>query len=430
MITQQEIIDRLNQLTLRYNLTWYDIKYDADKAIAKINAYLGTKYPKMSSILISPTSTYTVGNTDADAGEVEVTVYEIFPEEHIHNVVIPFIAMEVLARDEEFTTIYNKYAHEVEDGLFTMFQKEFNRVPFVFRQNPDKGVFFPSDSAQGRIQRNRIEADLPIYKFRVYYHINKGDIVLSSDTSLRFTEDYTAYLYGTTAVIKGWDYQMLSYDGTKAYEFAGWMKNKNPATINTYTVGSEVEILSDLHLYANWIVEDTLRVDHMTGTVYIKDEFKKSLTNLIIPDYIGGTMITTIPTNFLHGTGNGLGDDYATHLEKIVLPKNLTRIEQRAFYRFNGTSIIFPDAHIDIRYGGISIEAWAFESTPNLTSIILTPNIIAIETNTFPQTEDKTMVVYCRILERNKPDGWTDGWYASPNPEQNYNIFIWWGYNG
>ena len=59
-MTQQEMLNRLNQLTLGYNLTWQDVHYDADKAINKINNYLGTIYPSMSSVLLSPDSSYTV----------------------------------------------------------------------------------------------------------------------------------------------------------------------------------------------------------------------------------------------------------------------------------------------------------------------------------------------------------------------------------
>ena len=51
MLTQQDLINRLNQLTLRYNLTWFDIKYDADKAINKINSFMGTKYPKLTDYM-------------------------------------------------------------------------------------------------------------------------------------------------------------------------------------------------------------------------------------------------------------------------------------------------------------------------------------------------------------------------------------------
>ena len=47
--------------------------------------------------------------------------------------------MEILARDEEFTTIFNKYAAEVEEGLFNMFQNEFNRAFFLDKS--DQGAF-------------------------------------------------------------------------------------------------------------------------------------------------------------------------------------------------------------------------------------------------------------------------------------------------
>ena len=39
---KQRDIERLNRLTIGYNITWDDVKYDADRAIDKINAFLGS----------------------------------------------------------------------------------------------------------------------------------------------------------------------------------------------------------------------------------------------------------------------------------------------------------------------------------------------------------------------------------------------------
>jgi hypothetical protein len=455
MITQQEIVDRLNQLTMKYNLTWNDIKYDADKAIMKINSYLGAKYPKMSQVLLTPTSVYALGYTDDMDGDGDndgdYTLYEIFPDDYIHSIVIPFIAMEVLARDEEFTTIYNKYGVELEDGLFTMFQNEFNNIPLVFRQNPNQGVFFASESAQGRVQRNK-EADLPVFKFRVYYHINNSEIVLSSDTLINFVSDSTAYLYGDTAVIKDWNTQLLSCDGTKVFRFTGWSKNKNEVTTDNFRPGSSVVMFSDLHLYANWTEISTLSIDRLNGTVYIKEEYIHSLTTLIIPEYVNNIPVTTIPTYFLFGAERNAGHlpnntdgsvlnstNYAERLQKIVLPKTIRYINEKAFSCFCGTSIIIPEIPLTPVYDGITIDVDAFEYTPNLNSIIIPANVTTIKGPIFNALANKMLTIYCRILERNVPGyysqngiyrGWNSGWQGASNPAINYTVNVWWGYNG
>ncbi len=240
MITQQAIVDEINRLTLQYNITWLDILIDADKAITKINNFIGTKYPSMSSVLDAPTRTYAFRSGVEEDGPVD-TPY--FPDEHIYGVVIPFIAMEVLARDEEFTTVYNKYANDLEDGLFQMFQKEFNRVPLAFRQNPDAGVFFAADSALSEVARNG-EADLPVYKFKVHYHINQEDIALGD---IRFVEDTRAYLYEDTTVVKGWNTELISADGIKVYSFTGWSRDPNSVADAECAVGTEITLLTDVH---------------------------------------------------------------------------------------------------------------------------------------------------------------------------------------
>lgn len=413
MITLQEMLDRLNQLTLRYNLTWSDIKYDADKAIAKINAFMGTTYPKLSHHLISPESTYTVN--------VDGVQQEIIPEEYIHSIVIPFIAMEVLARDEEFTTIYNKYAAEVEDGLFTMFQKEFNRVPLVFRQNPDQGVFFSPDSALGVIQRNDT-VNLPVFKFRVHYHINNDDIVLSTGTALSFVEDTQAYLYGEVATVMGWNIDLLSFNGNYAYTFVGWSRNKAQVTEAYIEEGATLEMISDVHLYANWTRTSVLSITSL-GEVSIKDQYKPSLTYLAIPDTVNNIPVRKIASNFVMDSVAG-GTRNADNLDVIILPKYLDEIKMNAFKNFKGSAIHFyegPGAQ------DVAIRTNAFIDTPNLYSIIVPTNVMTIDYYGFPAVSNKPFTIYCRFLEQNKPSGWNVNWYQPSTAT--YTVDIMWGYN-
>lgn len=436
-MTQQELIDRLNQLTLHYNLTWFDIKYDADKAIAKINSFMGAQYPKMSVVLTHPEASYTVRVsqyrnliTDAvcldsqDGACALVAVdHPIFPEEYMHSVVIPFIAMEILARDEEFTTIYNKYAAELEDGLFNMFQREFNKVPLVFRQQPDQGVFFASDTAQGRVTHNNLK-DLPVFKFRVHYHINNDEIVFSA--GLKFTEDTRAYLYGDIATVKGWNIDMINYIGTQAYHFKGWARNKNEVMTTLILAGAQLTMMSDVHLYAQWDVINTLAIT-AAGVVSIKDTYKPSLTYLLVPDRINNIPVTEIKTDFILNTLNG---NHANNLMTIILPKYLKHIQAGAFNGFQGTDIVLPETPITLTYPGISIDANAFMSTPNLREITLPLNVHQVAANAFPAVVNKNLIIRCRRLEVPTPDGWASSWYAGSNPAVNYTVEVVWGYNG
>lgn len=415
MFTQQDLMDRLNHLTLQHNLTWRDVKYDADKAINKVNSFLGTVYPKMSDILLSPESTYTFRADGMD--------YEYFPEEHIHGVIIPYIAMQVLAREEEFTTIYNKFDQDLEEGLFTMFQKEFNRVPLAFRQNPDQGVFFAADSALAGVNYNSV-TQLPTYKFSVKYHINNDNIALSS--GMRFVEDTRAYGYEDTYTIKGWNAELLSVDGTKAYKFLRWAKNPNEVTEVGLEVGTAHTVLTDVNLYAIWEEVDVLDIT-IDGIVTIKDVYKQSLANLIIPDMVKGVIVRTIPTDFLKHSTDGTKN--ADNLSSIVLPNYITAINARAFSGFAGNSIIIPETPIGMTYPGISIGTNAFMHTHKLKDIIIPTNVHTIELHAFPETTDKSMVIYVRALQQNKPDAWNVEWYGPTNEAQNYFVDVVWGHN-
>lgn len=408
MLTQQDIVNRLNQLTLRYNLTWDDIKYDADKAIVRINNFMGTKYPKMSEHLVAPDSTYTV-----NAGGV---LYEIFPEEYIHGIVIPFIAMEVLARDEEFTTIYNKYHKDVEDALFDMFQNEFNKVPYVFRQNPDQGVFFTAGNRADRFRRNDKE-QLPTFKFRVYYHTNT---VNATSVQQVVVEDVHAYEYGDKVIVQNYEHTLLSYDGTMAYSLLGWAYGRNFVTETLIEPGTELTIKSDIHLYAQWTSEPTLNI--FNGEVSIKSAYRETLTNLIIPDYVGGQLVRKISSHFC-GNSSISGEKLAYNLMSITLPTYLTHIKTNAFDGFKGSVLVFKPSE-----SSVTIEEGAFSNTPNLTSIVIPENVKTIEAGAFPVVSNKRMTIYCRKLQDNA--GYVTGWYAPSDSSVNYTVEVKWGYNG
>lgn len=410
MITQKELVNRLNQLTLRYNLTWDDIKYDADKAIAKINAYLGAKYPRMSSVMAAPHLGYTLNTGGVDR--------EIFPDEYIHSVVIPYVAMEVLARDEEFTTIYNKYTAELEDGLFTMFQKEFNRVPLVFRQDNDQGVFFEEGGIKDAVARN-IEENLPTFKFRVFYHVNNDLAVLSTN----FVEDNYAYAYGEEATILSWSNTLLSFNGATAYEFLGWVQDRQQVLATT-SFPDKVVMHSDLHLYAKWNAVSTLAITTV-GTVTLKGRYSNLITYLEIPERIEGILVQVIPPEFCikDSAGDGIATD---NLRTIVLPKYLTTISGSAFTNFKGDTIVFQETPIvPSVYQGVTIGTNAFAAASNLRDIILPANIREIMVNAFPEVSGALPItIRCRTLAINKPGAWEDGWYAPTRAT------VVWGYNG
>jgi hypothetical protein len=455
MLTQQELVDRLNQLTLRYNLTWFDIKYDADKAINKINGFMGTKYPKLSLHMIGPLSTYSFPFTyTKEDGTTATNDYEIIKEEYFHSVIIPYIAMEVLSRDEEFTTIYNKYLTEMNDGLFDMFQKEFNSVPFEFRQNPNEGVFFGLDTAQGIIQHNERNLNIPTFKFRVNYYAHDNGIDLSLGNisndpnnnivfDNQFITDPKAYAYDESATIlypsknnNAYIYY-YSVDGATAYQFNSWsreIKLSSAAYTEVVGVPTIVKMRSDLNLYAVWDKTPVLQiVTGSSGTVVINAIHRAALVNLVIPEYVNGIQVITIPTDFITAPA-ATPTAITTITDKlrgaIHLPNSVNIISSGAFNNFQGE-------RIELNEGITTIGANAFANTPNLKEIIIPSTVTTIDAGAFPVVAGKHFVIKSRKLEANRPSGWagttannvfTPTWYAAST--STYTVEIVWGYNG
>lgn len=416
-MTQSEILQRLNQLTLRYNLTWFDIKYDADKAIDKINNFMGTKYPRMSDILTAPESTYTLRSEGVDV--------PIFPTEYIHSVVIPYIATEVLARDEEFTTIYNKYMMEIEDGLFNMFQKEFNRVPFVFRQHPDRGVLFPSGSHQAKIVHNSMK-DLPQFKFRVRFYNTNPNIVMDANQSFPSPSDtYTpnkAYDYDEKLTLPNVVGTYLSQDGATAYTFRGWTQAPSIAadiiTADIITAGTKVPVRSDLHYYAVWQSESTL--SNTSGALSIKDDYRSKLTTLVIPTIVDGKRVTSIATSFTSG---------AAKLKKVVLPHTSITLSTNAFNSTTIETLIFP--RLKPHEEGITIQPGALMNLSNITELYIPERVLNISKNAIGAASGHHITLYIERLKDNIPASWHEDYiYDVGDPNAHGTVEVRYGYHG
>lgn len=377
-MTQQEFMNYLNRLTVGYRLTWEDIKYDADKAIHKINDYLGTCYPEISEVMTAPHHTYSIV-----AGNKKIP---IFPKRYLISIVIPFVASEVLARDEEFTTIYNKYLVEVEEGLYNMFQNEFNKVPHMFRQSKDEGVFFAIDHPLHKTSMHK--QNIPFIKLRVYYHVNNNDIAYTP-------VDLKSYNYGDEITLIKPDKIFIGQDGTTAYTFKYW--SYEPIDISIHAEDT-ISITSDVHLYAIWNKDSTLHI--ADETVYIKPEYKDLLYTLTIPKYIGSDTIKYINKDFA-----------GPHLVQIVLPSSNITLKSESFANYNG-ALIFPKYDY-LRYSPkIVIESDAIG--PNVYTYIdganyvlyLPCSVYRVESNAV-----KCEYIYCEYEE--KPNGWNDTWCAN-----------------
>ena len=391
-MTQQDIINELNRMVIGYNINWDMIKYDADRAIMKINAHLGAEYPMMSAVMLSPQHRYTIKVDNRDV--------PIFPERYILTVVIPFIASEVLARDEEFTTIYNKYVMDFDNGLFDMFQNEFNKVPPVFRQDKDVGVFFSKDIKEYKIHEDR-DRDLPTFEFKVYYHFNVKDYYPLQ----QFTIDTQRYKYGTDAVVLDATIKNFVND-IDAYKFLGWATSPTGETI-MYNAGENItNITEDIHLFAQWDKKCVLNIT-TSGVLSLNGDYKSLLSTLIIPPYVDGTLVRTIAKGFNAGANN---------LISVTLPRTNLTIESEAFNNTALKTLILPSYDYLRNYPSrITLNADAIKSH-SLTHLYIPYSVSNITKGAI----NNVPVIRCEI--ETKPNSWEDGWYTGTDVDVEWGV--------
>lgn len=378
-MTQRDIVNELNRMVIGYNITWDMIKYDADRAIMKINTYLGAEYPRMSEIMNHDYSRYILRANGKDV--------PIFPERYILTVVIPFIATEVLARDEEFTTIYNKYAMDVENGLFDMFQNEYNKVPLMFRQDKDVGVFFSSDIKEHKIHKDR-DTQLPIFEVNVYYYMNKHDA--SPDNY--FTQDLKKYKYGSDITCKSPTITEFQ-DGIYCYTFVGWSTSSDSTITTIYEPDDTFEnVKQDLHLYAVWDKQCMLSITN--GLLSIKDTYKNKLTVLNIPMYVEGQLVKELAENFTDG---------CTNLSLISLPQTKLTLNANSVKGTSIKKLILPPYDYLRGKPEIIIKSGAILDT-SITYLYIPYSVHTIEAGAIRGIDN----IQCEVAE--KPNDWADGW--------------------
>lgn len=393
MLTRKDMVDRLNALTLKYNLRWEDIKYDMDKALAEINFLMGTRYPAFSNKLLMDNSTYSI--------RIKGMQVPIIKDDYFHSVVFPYVAMEVLAREEEFTTVYSKYQEEFEKGKHKMFSNEFAFVPDYFKRNRDEGVIIPSTKhvhMKGKSYRNITNPYGDAYpnhhnkhrhldrpEFKVIYHINNEHMIKPE----HFVEDTQVYTYGELATIQGYGTAHLSVDGLTIHTFAGWSKSYLSAE-GLVEAGAKVEMVDDLNLYAVWSQEYTVEV--INNAIKIKSSYTDKVRNIIIPEYIGGTRVTTIDEKF-SGNPNSV-------LTSVIIPASVKLIENGAFKGTPVESIIFTEHDITPKYPRLKIESEAFHNTPNLYNITLPYAFTTMRPDMFNQfdVDGETVLQMHRVI--------------------------------
>lgn len=249
-LTKSNIVNRINRLQMSFKVKWEDIVDDLDMGIDKINSWLGTKYPPVSEVLNDyveeeKTYSYRAGGNDV----------EFFPNKYFMNIVIPFVITQILAKDEEFTSIYAKYQSDIDENLLLMTAQEINNVPYHLIDAP-KGVYFQNpDPAFGRNPEayfnRKIKMDLPRIQIRYDWNIDSNYVKGFVDKPLPM--DNNTYEKGTQympSILGTNDYTPMLVDdkATVLAVFLGWSLRPDGEVIPTGYITLE----EDITFYAQW----------------------------------------------------------------------------------------------------------------------------------------------------------------------------------
>jgi hypothetical protein len=241
-----------------------------------------------------------------------------------------------------------------------------------------------------------------------------------------FPVDPKSYVYDEEATIlfpTAPNNTFYSIDGATVFTFAGWGRDRVSGLVvgSSYVevpgVPTVIKMRADLNLYAFWNPSSVLNITS-SGIVTISSTHRANLVNLVVPEYVGGIQVITIPTSFVSANAPTLD-----LLGGIYLPNSVNTVSLSGFAGFKGDRIVLNE-------GLESIGTSAFASTPNLKEIIIPSSVTTISSLAFPEVAGKHLVIKARVLEANKPAGWAADWYAPSNSSNDYSVEIIWGYNG
>lgn len=161
---RKDLVKRVNQRLDGAFSTWEEMKYEFDDAINEINIKLHTNFPDMSEILIGEEDEYKyfiitvedvnhqvffhnvidkkdyVRSTLNNRQYSEVTL-PVIPREYIQSIVVPYVVMRMLQREDEYGNLQSTMQQDYMRGLETMFANYYTLVPEYFiKQDSDMEI--------------------------------------------------------------------------------------------------------------------------------------------------------------------------------------------------------------------------------------------------------------------------------------------------
>lgn len=158
---RKELVKRVNERLDGRLYRWSEMEYEFDDAIIEINAKMQTKFPMIRDVLLYDDSEYKyfiivikdtkdivlfyaeedkndyITNNLNNIQYTSVTE-EIFPRRYINSIVIPYVVMRMLQREDEYGNLQSTMTQEYMNGINTMFMEYYDHVPpYFIREESD-----------------------------------------------------------------------------------------------------------------------------------------------------------------------------------------------------------------------------------------------------------------------------------------------------
>ena len=162
---REEIVKRVNQRLDGRMYSWDEMKYEFDDAIVEINGTMQTIFPFFTDIMLDGNSRYVyyVLNFEKELpivfkNEIDMEDHirrntlsnrqytkqtkEVFPGFYLRSIVIPYVVMRMLQREDEYGNLQSTMMQEYQRGIQTMFTEYYSHVPDYFiREDGDMETY-------------------------------------------------------------------------------------------------------------------------------------------------------------------------------------------------------------------------------------------------------------------------------------------------
>lgn len=160
-MTRKELVKRVNERLDGRLYRWSEMEYEFDDAIIEINAKMQTKFPMIRDVLTTDDSKYKyfiivikdtkdivlfyseIDRDDYIVNNLNNIQYtsateEIFPRRYINSIVIPYVVMRMLQREDEYGNLQSTMTQEYLNGINIMFMEHYDHVPpYFIREESD-----------------------------------------------------------------------------------------------------------------------------------------------------------------------------------------------------------------------------------------------------------------------------------------------------